>query len=121
MKKIQAYESFNISESQGKYTPITDEDMRIVEKAKIDDVSKDGPHKAAMIKVLESAMNYFETQQASNEIDTKAKLVSKASDADGLQEMLDLAKIYVQALKKIRRIEQEEISTVNEQINNLVK
>lgn len=118
MKIIKSIENFDLNESVlTKFVTADPKDIETVEKAGDDAIGDhDTPLRKSVLDVAFSLFSYY-TQDA----DKKA-FVQKvmAMDQEGKNKVLNSAKSYCKALRKIQKIEVDEIEPMQESIQMLL-
>lgn len=115
--KIARYNNFDrIDESLLDAMDVTPDDLDVVEHAKIEEFGdEDTPKRRSIVNVITEAYYYYDSND--NRSDIKSKILAAESKTD----LLNLAKTFVSAIRKMQGIENDEVSPVQNNIKNLLK
>ena len=120
MKKIQSLDNFSINEAVSDGIELSPEEVQLVLSSTVSDFGNtDTKRRSAIVKAIESAVNYFGNLDKSK-LDLKSKIISASADADLKDQLFNLAKTFATSIKKIRTIEIGEIQPVTSQIENIL-
>lgn len=120
MKNIQTLENFNINEAVTDNVALSPEEVQLVLTSTANDLgSTDTKRRSAIVKAIESAINYFGSLEKDT-LDLKSKIISASTDTDTRDQLFNLAQTFATSIKKIRTIEIGEIQPVTSQLENIL-
>jgi len=118
MRKIKDIDSFELNESLiSRFITVDPHDIKLVEDAKTEDFGdKDTPIRKAILNAAYSLYSHFDKER------DKSKFIQQVlgMDTEGKEKVLNSAKAYVGSLKKIQKIETDEISPNQEGLDTIL-
>lgn len=119
MRKIKDISDFELSESLiSRFITVDPQDIKSVEDAKVEDFGgKDTPVRKAILNAAYSLYSHFDKER------DKSKFIQKVlgMDQEGKEKVLNSTKAYVASLKKIQKIETDEISPNQEGLDAVLE
>lgn len=120
MKKIQSLDNFNINEAVTDNVELSPEEVQLILSSTANDFGNTvTKRRSAIVKAIESAINYFGNVEASD-LDVKSKIISASGDEEVKSQLFNIAQTFATSIKKIRTIEMGEIQPVTSQIENIL-
>ena len=120
MKRITSLDNFNINEAVTDNVELSPEEVQLVLSSNVNDLgSSETKRRSAIVKSIESAVNYFGSADGSN-LDLKSKIISASADDETKNQLFNIAQTFATSIKKIRAVEIGEIQPVTSQIETIL-